>query len=61
MMIDRVRPKGEITMFSLEMLYRQTEGFRQESIRRAEYARLVKLVLDARRLLHPFNRQDDKK
>lgn|GEM_PF-2686779 len=38
-------------MFSLETLYRQNGASRDESIRRAEHARLVKLVLDARRLL----------
>lgn len=46
-------------MLPLETLYRQSNDFREEAIRRAEHARLVKLVLDARRLFRPAIRQAD--
>lgn len=46
-------------MLPLDALYRQSNDFRAEAIRRAEHARLVKLVLDARRLFRPAPRQAD--
>jgi hypothetical protein len=53
------REEKSATMFPLEHFHRQSDQFRAEAIRRAEHARLVKLVLDARRLFRQSPRQTE--